>query len=138
MIVKVATAEVHKFLTNAKEFLIEEAKKGNACGMGDIPDYMWEFVCSKVTDIKHNNYFSELYVIAGTIAECDTEKKEVKPEKENDQYLWMIPAVFYVKDDITGTDELSFIETRRAANVFINEMQVRIGLNKALEKADEV
>ena len=131
MIVKVVTTEVHKFLTNAKEFLIEEAKKGNACGMGDIPDYMWEFVCSRVTDIKHNNHFSELYDITGTVAESDTDKKEMKPEKENVQYLWMIPAIFYVKDDVTGTDGLSFIETHSAANAFINEMQVLIGLNMA-------
>ena len=129
MIVKVVTADVYKFLTDAKEFLIEEAKKGNACGMGDIPDYMWEFVCSKVTDIKHNNHFSGLYDITGTAAESDPDKKEMKPEKENVQYLWMIPAVFYVKDDVTGTDGISFIETHSAAKAFINEMQVLIGLN---------
>jgi hypothetical protein len=138
MIVKVATVEVHKFLANAKKFLLEEADKGIARSMGEIPDYMWDFVCSKVTDVKHNSNFAGLYEIAGTIAECDTENKTVKPEKENVQYLWMIPAVFYVKDDITGTDGLSYVETRGAANVFINEMQVRIGLNKALEEADEV
>lgn len=131
MIVKVVTTEVHKFLTDAKNFLIEEAKKGNACGMGDIPDYMWEFVCSKVTDIKHSNHFSGLYDITGTVAESDPDKKEMKPEKENVQYLWMVPAVFYVKDDVTGTDGLSFIETLGAANAFINEMQVLIGLNMA-------
>ena len=131
MIVKVVTTEVHKFLENAKNFLIEEAKKGIARGMGDIPDYMWEFVCSKVTDIKHSNHFSGLYEIAGTVAESDTENKVMKPEKENVQYLWMVPAVFYVKDDVTGTDGLSFIETIGAANAFINEMQVLIGLNMA-------
>lgn len=131
MIVKVVTADVYKFLTDAKEFLIEEAKKGNACGMGDIPDYMWEFVCSKVTDIKHSNHFSGLYDITGTAAESDPDKKEMKPEKENVQYLWMVPAVFYVKDDVTGTDGISFIETHSAAKAFINEMQVLIGLNMA-------
>lgn len=138
MIVKVATVEVHKFLDNAKKFLFEEAEKGISRGMGEIPDYMWDFVCSKVTDVRYNTHFTGLYEIAGTIAECNTEEKEVKPEKENVQYLWMIPAIFYVKDDITHTDGLSFVETIGAANAFIHEMQVRIGLNKALGETDEV
>lgn len=129
MIVKVVTTEVHKFLENAKNFLIEEAKKGIALGIGDVPDYMWDYVYSKVTDIKHSNYFSGLYEITGTVAESDTEKKEMKPEKENVQYLWMVPAVFYVKDDVTGTDGMSFIENERDARAFINEMQVLVGLN---------
>ena len=80
MIVKVATVEVHKFLDNAKEFLFKEAEKGISRSMGEIPDYMWDFVCSKVTDVRYNTHFSGLYEIAGTIAECDTEQKEVKPE----------------------------------------------------------
>lgn len=138
MIVKVATVEVYKFLDNVKEFLFKEAEKGISRDMGEIPDYMWDFVCSKVTDVRRNSHFAGLYDIEGTIVVCNTENKEVKPEKENVQYLWMIPAIFYVKDDITGTDGLSFVETRRAANVFINEMQVRIGLNKALGESDEV
>lgn len=129
MIVKVATTDVQKFLTDAKEFLIEEAKKGIACGMGDIPDYMWDYVYSKVTDIGPNYRFAGMYDITGTVAESDADKKEMKPEKENSQYLWMTPTVFYVKDDVTGTDGLSFIETERDANAFINEMQVLVGLN---------
>jgi hypothetical protein len=138
MIVKVSTVEPNKFLSSVKEFLFEEAGKGISRDMREIPDYMWDFVCSKVTDVRYSSNFTGLYEIAGTIAECDTENKEVKPEKENVKYLWMIPAIFYVKDDITGTDGLSFVETRRAANVFINEMQVRIGLNKALGETNEV
>lgn len=129
MIVKVATTNAFKFLTDAKNFLIEEAAKGNAYGMGDIPDYMWDYVYSKVTDIGPNHRFAGMYDITGTVAESDAVKKEMKPEKENSQYLWMTPTFFYVKDDVTGTDGLSFIETERDANAFINEMQVLVGLN---------
>lgn len=129
MIVKVVTTDIGKFLTDTKEFLTEEAAKGNACGMKDIPDYMWDYVYSKVTDIGINHRFAGMYDITGTVAESDTDKKEMKPEKENSQYLWMPPAFFYVKDDVTGTDGISFIETERDANAFINEMQVLVGLN---------
>ena len=129
MIVKVATTDIGKFLSDAKEFLTEEAAKGNALGIGDIPDYMWDYVYSKVTDIGPNYRFAGMYDITGTVAESDAVKKEMKPEKENSQYLWMVPTFFYVKDDVTGTDGLSFIETERDANAFINEMQVLVGLN---------